>query len=71
MRYRTHAEQGTRVLLFVRRYKRTDIGGPQPWMLLGPAEYVEHKGSKPMAVVWMLRHPMPADVWTYSAIAAS
>lgn len=71
IRYRTHAAQGTNILLFVRRYKRTDIGGPQPWMLLGPAEYVEHKGSKPMAITWKLRRAMPADVWTYSAIAAS
>lgn len=71
IRYRTHAEQGTHVLLFVRRYKRTDIGGPQPWMFLGPAGYVEYKGSKPMGIVWELTNAMPADVWTYSAIAAS
>ena len=63
--------RATHVLLFVRRYKKTDIGGPQPWMLLGPADYVEHKGSKPMAITWDLRHEIPADVWTYSAIAAS
>ncbi|WP_043198446.1 DUF3427 domain-containing protein, partial [Streptomyces sp. NRRL WC-3725] len=36
IRYQTHKEKGTHVLLFVRRYKQTDIGGPQPWMLLGP-----------------------------------
>lgn len=70
IRYQTHKEQGSQVLLFVRRYKKTDIGGPQPWMLLGPAEYVEHKGSKPMGIVWKLRHQIPADVLTYSAIAA-
>ncbi|MBO0918315.1 DEAD/DEAH box helicase [Streptomyces laculatispora] len=70
IRYQTHKENGTHVLLFVRRYKKTDIGGPQPWMLLGPAEYVEHKGSKPMGITWKLRHEMTADVWTYSAIAA-
>ncbi|WP_432104537.1 DUF3427 domain-containing protein [Streptomyces sp. bgisy091] len=70
VRYQTHTEKGTHVLLFVRRYKKTDIGGPQPWMLLGPAEYVEHEGSKPMGIVWKLRHQIPADVLTYSAIAA-
>ncbi|MFJ7955356.1 DUF3427 domain-containing protein [Streptomyces sp. NPDC096319] len=69
-RYQTHKADGSHVLLFVRRYKKTDIGGPQPWMLLGPAEYVEHKGSKPMGIVWQLRHEIPADVWTYSTIAA-
>ncbi|MFF8843141.1 DUF3427 domain-containing protein [Streptomyces sp. NPDC015127] len=70
VRYQTHKENGSHVLLFVRRYKKTDIGGPQPWMLLGPAEYVTHKGSKPMGITWKLRHEIPADVWTYSAIAA-
>ncbi|MGW2742010.1 DUF3427 domain-containing protein [Streptomyces sp. NPDC001450] len=70
LRYQQHAAEGSHVLLFVRRYKSTDIGGAQPWMLLGPAEYVEHTGSKPMAITWKLRHEIPADVWTYSAIAA-
>ncbi|MFJ5843506.1 DUF3427 domain-containing protein [Streptomyces sp. NPDC092903] len=70
LRYQTHKESGSHVLLFVRRYKKTDIGGPQPWILLGPAEYVEHKGSKPMGITWKLRHEVPADVLTYSAIAA-
>ncbi|MGP4087970.1 DUF3427 domain-containing protein [Streptomyces sp. KR55] len=70
LRYQRHAAEGSHVLLFVRRYKNTDIGGAQPWMLLGPAEYVEHTGSKPMAITWRLKHEIPADVWTYSAIAA-
>ena len=69
LRYQRHAAEGSHVLLFVRRYKNTDIGGAQPWMLLGPAEYVEHTGSKPMAITWQLKHSIPADVWTYSAIA--
>ncbi|RPK83177.1 hypothetical protein EES46_25620 [Streptomyces sp. ADI98-10] len=70
VRYQTHKEKGTHVLLFVRRYKQTDIGGPQPWMLMGPAQYVKHTGSKPMAIEWKLFHQIPADVLTYSAIAA-
>ncbi|MFF0448174.1 DUF3427 domain-containing protein [Streptomyces sp. NPDC004609] len=70
VRYQHHQKEGTHILLFVRRYKKTDIGGPQPWMLLGPADYVEHKGSKPMGITWKLRHDIPADVWTYSTIAA-
>ncbi|AXI78344.1 DUF3427 domain-containing protein [Peterkaempfera bronchialis] len=70
LRYQQHREKGTHVLLFVRRYKKTDIGGPQPWMLLGPAHYESHEGSNPMGIVWKLDHQLPADVWTYSAIAA-
>ncbi|GHD71298.1 helicase [Streptomyces mirabilis] len=70
LRYQQHAERGSHILLFMRRYKSTDIGKSQPWMLLGPATYVEHTGSKPMAITWRLKHELPADVWTYSAIAA-
>ncbi|MGW4924562.1 DUF3427 domain-containing protein [Streptomyces parvulus] len=70
-RYQQHEGRGSHVLLFVRRYKNTDIGKSQPWMLLGPATYVEHTGSKPMAITWRLAHDLPADVWTYSAIQAS
>ncbi len=69
LRYQRHAQQGSHVLLFMRRYKNNDIGKSQPWMLLGPATYVEHTGSKPMAITWRLEHKLPADVWTYSAIA--
>jgi hypothetical protein len=69
-RYQHHKERGSHVLLFVRRYKTTDIGGPQPWMLLGPADYVTHGGNNPMGIEWELQHELPADVWTYSAIAA-
>ncbi|MFG2618215.1 DUF3427 domain-containing protein [Streptomyces sp. NPDC048507] len=70
VRYQSHVSNGSHVLLFVRRYKKTDIGGPQAWMLLGPAEYLRHKGSNPMGIEWQLRHEIPADVWSYSAIAS-
>ncbi|OEU86592.1 helicase [Streptomyces abyssalis] len=67
-RYQNHQTRGSQVLLFVRRYKTTDIGRPHPSTLLGPVEYVSHKGSKPMAIVWKLNHELPADVLTYSSI---
>ncbi|MFE0471512.1 DUF3427 domain-containing protein [Streptomyces sp. NPDC058947] len=69
-RYQHHVERGSHVLLFMRRYKNTDIGKSQPWMLLGPATYEHHTGSKPMAITWRLEHELPADVWTYAAITA-
>ncbi|WP_268249701.1 DUF3427 domain-containing protein [Streptomyces anandii] len=71
MRYREHKQRGSSILLFMRRYKNSDIGKSQPWMLLGPATYEGHTGSKPMAITWRLDHELPADVWTYSAITAS
>jgi len=70
LRYQEHVQRGSHVMLFMRRYKDTDIGKAQPWMLLGPATYVRHEGSKPMAITWQLLHELPADVWSYSAIAA-
>ncbi|MEV0411091.1 DUF3427 domain-containing protein [Streptomyces sp. NPDC050448] len=70
VRYQNHAGNGSHVLLFVRRFKKTDIGGPQAWMLLGPAKYVRHKGSNPMGIEWKLHHEIPADVWSYSTIAS-
>lgn len=69
-RYQHHDEQGSHVLLFMRRYKTTDMGKSHPWMLLGPATYVEHTGSKPMAITWRLEYPLPADAWTYATINA-
>jgi superfamily II DNA or RNA helicase/HKD family nuclease len=71
LRYQHHAEQGSQVLLFLRRYKRNSIGKPEPWMVLGPATYYDHTGSKPMAINWDLHHELPTDVWSYAAAIAS
>ncbi|GHB21980.1 helicase [Streptomyces viridiviolaceus] len=71
LRYQQHAARGSQVLLFVRRYKTTDIGGAQPWMLLGPAEYQSHEGSRPMAITWKLKHELPADVLSYAKAVAA
>nr|WP_206314684.1 DEAD/DEAH box helicase [Streptomyces coryli] len=70
IRYQTHVKRNTHILVFVRRYKYNDIGGPHPWLFLGPATYVEHKGSRPMGITWRLQYQLPADVLTYSSIAA-
>lgn len=71
LRYQHHVAQGSQVLLFARRYKTTDIGGAQPWMLLGPAEYQSHEGSKPMAITWKLKHELPADVLSFAKAVAA
>ncbi|MFF3259360.1 hypothetical protein ACFYWO_09310 [Streptomyces sp. NPDC002932] len=59
------------MLLFVRRHKKTESGGPRSWIPLAPAEHVEHKSRTPMGITWAFGHEMPADVSMYSAIAAS
>ena len=58
LRYRTHAREGSRVMLFA-RMKQTD----RDFWFLGTAHYISHEGSRPMAVVWKLDHPIPADLY--------
>ncbi len=46
LRYQHHVQQGSHVLLFMRRYKNTDIGKSQPWMLLGPGDLCGAHGQQ-------------------------
>ena len=57
-RYIEHRKMGSRVVLFVREYKKED-GVTSPYYYLGTANYVRHKGSRPMSIVWRLDYPMP------------
>ena len=41
-----------------------------PYMFLGPADYVSHEGERPIAFVWRLRRPMPADFFREAKVAA-
>lgn len=59
---------GSIPLLFVRQ-ERKDEFGTAPYVFLGPATYVSHSGSKPIAITWRLQRPMPADLFTHTAIA--
>lgn len=59
-RYLHHREQGTHVLLFTRLTKHSAYGTGAPYLLLGEADYVEHRGERPIAITWRLRTPMPA-----------
>ncbi len=58
-RYINHVSMNTNVLLFVRDFKKNDLG-TTPYTFLGPVEYVSHTGSKPMSIIWKLRYPIPA-----------
>ena len=60
-RYIHHKEMGTRVLLFVREFKKDRIsGGAEAYTFLGTANYVKHEGEKPMSIIWHLDAPIPA-----------
>jgi len=58
-RYREHESRGHTILLFVRESKHSAVGAA-PYHFLGPARYISHEGSRPMSIVWELRHAIPA-----------
>jgi superfamily II DNA or RNA helicase/HKD family nuclease len=68
-RYLNHASLGTRVLLFVRETPTDDIGAA-PFLCLGQASYVEHRGERPMAITWRLQRPMTAETFVTASVVA-
>jgi hypothetical protein len=61
-RYQCHGDMGTHILIFARRYKTSAEGTAQAMTLLGPADYVEHEGERPMNITWRLHHDMPTEI---------
>lgn len=60
-RYIHHQEQGTKILLFVREYKKDSLtGGAVAYTYLGLANHLRHEGEKPINIVWQLDKPIPA-----------
>lgn len=50
-----------KVLFFVRENKK-DYGHAPPYVFLGNARYVSHKGSRPIQMVWKMDHPIPERI---------
>jgi superfamily II DNA or RNA helicase/HKD family nuclease len=69
-RYLNHRANGTHVLLFSRPKKVTDFGSGAPYLFLGEAAYVEHRGDRPIAITWRLRTPMPAADFAIASVVA-
>lgn len=67
-RYRNHAATGSSVWLFVRESNER-AGITIPFLFAGPATYVSHTGSRPMAITWRLDHPLPADLYQVARAA--
>jgi superfamily II DNA or RNA helicase/HKD family nuclease len=65
-RYIESATRGTKVVLFGRL--RSD---ERAFWCLGTARYVSHEGDRPIAFVWKLDHPLPADLFTSFAAAVA
>jgi hypothetical protein len=68
-RYIHHRNRGGNILLFVRPRKKQD-GRTMPYTFLGAADYVSHKGDRPISFVWKLRKPMPADFFRQAKVAS-
>jgi hypothetical protein len=60
-RYIHHVERFHTILLFVREDGER-AGLTMPYTFLGPVDYVSHQGSKPMSIIWRLRHKLPAKL---------
>ena len=67
-RYLRHRAHGSHVVLFVRETKTDDLGAA-PFVCLGPASYVAHRGERPIAITWHLHRPMPADAFATASVA--
>lgn len=69
-RYINHRRERTNVLLFVRESKRFELG-TTPYTFLGPVEYVDHRGERPVAFTWRLPVPMPEELFEVARSVAA
>ncbi|MGP4917831.1 DUF3427 domain-containing protein [Brachybacterium tyrofermentans] len=69
LRYQRHGEQGSNVVLFVRRAKTGDIG-TEPYTCLGTAQFQSCEGSKPIQILWKLDRQAPVELYLDARAAA-
>lgn len=62
---------GTSHVFLFARQEQKDAFGTSSYLFLGPARYVSHTGSRPIAITWQLDHPMPADFFAAASVVAS
>jgi hypothetical protein len=67
---RRYTDGSANTVLFVRD-RPTDEMGAAPFLCLGAADHVEHRGEKPIAITWKLQRPMPVEVLQSAAVVAS
>lgn len=60
-RYIEDRTEKHKILLFVRE-KKNIYGKAAPYIFLGNAKYVSHKGNKPIQIVWKLDHSIPERI---------
>jgi hypothetical protein len=69
-RYLHHEQRGSHVVLFVRDAPDNELGAA-PFLCLGQASYVEHRGEKPIAITWRLHRPLPGDTFRQASVVAN
>lgn len=67
-RYLNHRSLGSHVLLFTRAHRVSAFGTGAPYLFLGEADYVEHRGERPIAITWHLRTPMPTADFAVASV---
>lgn len=65
--YILHKQKGKTLLLFLRESKNDMDGNTQGFVFIGPINYVDSYGSKPMSITWQLEEPIPNYLWKESA----
>lgn len=60
-RYINQRQKNNLILLFVRENKREN-GMGSPYYFLGPVNYKNHSGNRPISITWELQYPMPAHL---------
>ena len=54
----------------LRPRSHVDDIGAAPFLCLGQATYVEHRGERPIAITWRLDRPMPAEAFQRASVVA-
>ncbi len=60
-RYINDRSENHKILLFVRDSKM-EHNHAKPYIFLGNAKYVSHKGEYPIQIVWKMDHPIPEKI---------
>ena len=60
-RYIGDRSEEHKVLLFVREF-RQEYNQASPYIFLGNARYISHRGSHPIEIVWKMDHPIPEKI---------
>jgi len=68
-RYLNHEERGSHVVLFARESPSDDIGAA-PFLCLGAATFVEHRGERPISITWRLHRAMPGETFHIASVVA-